>query len=78
MARSTDARCAISTEEELHAKLAEQRRAVQNCASWRDNTGIWIATAGSVRCDNEIARIYTVMLERELGISPCSRIPASR
>ena len=57
-----------STEEELDGKLARgQDRAVQPPLPGGHRPG-WRATGGCAPSASEIARIYTVKRERELGI----------
>src|ERR1700724_934186 len=57
----------ISTEEELHAKLAEAKEELFNLR-FQGATG-QLESHGRLRAvRKEIARIYTVMRERELGI----------
>ena len=58
----------VSTEEELHAKLAEAKEELFNLR-FQGATG-QLESHGRLRAvRKEIARIYTVMRERELGIS---------
>jgi large subunit ribosomal protein L29 len=57
----------VSTEEELHAKLAEAKEELFNLR-FQGATG-QLESHGRLRAvRKEIARIYTVMRERELGI----------
>ena len=67
MANSLTAQLRVSTEEELHAKLAEAKEELFNLR-FQGATG-QLESHGRLRAvRNEIARIYTVMRERELGI----------
>src|SRR5258705_8710416 len=67
MASSLTAQLRISTEEELHAKLAEAKEELFNLR-FQGATG-QLESHGRLRAvRKEIARIYTVMRERELGI----------
>ena len=67
MANSLTAQLRISTEEELHAKLAEAKEELFNLR-FQGATG-QLESHGRLRAvRKEIARIYTVMRERELGI----------
>src|SRR2546430_17467184 len=71
MASSLTAQLRISTEEELHAKLAEAKEELFNLR-FQGATG-QLESHGRLRAvRKEIARIYTVMRERELGIIPLS------
>src|SRR5215470_9075895 len=64
---SLTAQLRISTEEELHAKLAEAKEELFNLR-FQGATG-QLESHGRLRAvRKEIARIYTVMRERELGI----------
>src|SRR6201982_558184 len=67
MANSLTAQLRISTEEELHAKLTEAKEELFNLR-FQGATG-QLESHGRLRAvRKEIARIYTVMRERELGI----------
>ena len=67
MASGTTAQLRVSTEEELHAKLAEAKAELFNLR-FQGATG-QLESHGWLRAvRKEIARIYTVMRERELGI----------
>jgi large subunit ribosomal protein L29 len=67
MANSLNAQLRISTEEELSAKLAEAKEELFNLR-FQGATG-QLESPGRLRAvRKEIARIYTVMRERELGI----------
>ena len=67
MATSLTAQLRVSTEEELHAKLAEAKEELFNLR-FQGATG-QLESHGRLRAvRKEIARIYTVMRERELGI----------
>jgi large subunit ribosomal protein L29 len=67
MASSLTAQLRISTEEELHTKLAEAKEELFNLR-FQGATG-QLESHGRLRAvRKEIARIYTVMRERELGI----------
>ena len=67
MASSLTAQLRISTEEELHAKLAEAKEELFNLR-FQGATG-QLESHGRLRAvRKEIARIYTIMRERELGI----------
>jgi large subunit ribosomal protein L29 len=67
MANSLTAQLRISTEEELHAKLVEAKEELFNLR-FQGATG-QLESHGRLRAvRKEIARIYTVMRERELGI----------
>jgi large subunit ribosomal protein L29 len=67
MANSLTAQLRVSTEEELHAKLAEAKEELFNLR-FQGATG-QLESHGRLRVvRKEIARIYTVMRERELGI----------
>jgi len=67
MANSLTAQLRISSEEELHAKLAEAKEELFNLR-FQGATG-QLESHGRLRAvRKEIARIYTVMRERELGI----------
>jgi len=67
MANSLSAQLRVSTEEELHAKLAEAKEELFNLR-FQGATG-QLESHGRLRAvRKEIARIYTVMRERELGI----------
>ena len=67
MANSLNAQLRISSEEELHAKLAEAKEELFNLR-FQGATG-QLESHGRLRAvRKEIARIYTVMRERELGI----------
>jgi large subunit ribosomal protein L29 len=64
---SLNAQLRVSTEEELHAKLAEAKEELFNLR-FQGATG-QLESHGRLRAvRKEIARIYTVMRERELGI----------
>jgi len=64
---SLTAQLRVSTEEELHAKLAEAKEELFNLR-FQGATG-QLESHGRLRAvRKEIARIYTVMRERELGI----------
>jgi large subunit ribosomal protein L29 len=67
MANSLTAQLRVSTEEELRAKLAEAKEELFNLR-FQGATG-QLESHGRLRAvRKEIARIYTVMRERELGI----------
>jgi large subunit ribosomal protein L29 len=67
MANSLNAQLRVSTEEELSAKLAEAKEELFNLR-FQGATG-QLESHGRLRAvRKEIARIYTVMRERELGI----------
>ena len=67
MASGLTAQLRVSTEEELHAKLAEAKTELFNLR-FQGATG-QLESHGRLRAvRKEIARIYTVMRERELGI----------
>jgi large subunit ribosomal protein L29 len=67
MANSLSAQLRVSTEEELTAKLAEAKEELFNLR-FQGATGP-LESHGRLRAvRKEIARIYTVMRERELGI----------
>ena len=67
MASSLTAQLRISTEEELHAKLVEAKEELFNLR-FQGATG-QLESHGRLRAvRKEIARIYTVKRERELGI----------
>src|SRR6266849_1828492 len=67
MANGLTAQLRISSEEELHAKLAEAKEELFNLR-FQGATG-QLESHGRLRAvRKEIARIYTVMRERELGI----------
>ena len=67
MASGLTAQLRVSTEEELHAKLAEAKEELFNLR-FQGATG-QLESHGRLRAvRKEIARIYTVMRERELGI----------
>ena len=67
MASSLTAQLRISTEEELHAKLTEAKEELFNLR-FQGATG-QLESHGRLRAvRKEIARIYTVKRERELGI----------
>ncbi len=67
MANSLTAQLRVSTEEELHAKLVEAKEELFNLR-FQGATG-QLESHGRLRAvRKEIARIYTVMRERELGI----------
>src|SRR5581483_9086103 len=67
MASSLTAQLRVSTEEELTAKLAEAKEELFNLR-FQGATG-QLESHGRLRAvRKEIARIYTVMRERELGI----------
>ena len=67
MANSLNAQLRVSTEEELAAKLAEAKEELFNLR-FQGATG-QLESHGRLRAvRKEIARIYTVMRERELGI----------
>src|SRR5947199_8230463 len=77
MASSLTAQLRISTEEELHAKLAEAKEELFNLR-FQGATG-QLESHGRLRAvRKEIARIYTVMRERELGIITLIEDSASR
>jgi large subunit ribosomal protein L29 len=65
MASGLTAQLRVSTEDELHAKLAEAKEELFNLR-FQGATGQLESHGRLVR--KEIARIYTVMRERELGI----------
>ena len=67
MASGLTAQLRVSTEDELHAKLAEAKEELFNLR-FQGATG-QLESHGRLRAvRKEIARIYTVMRERELGI----------
>jgi len=67
MASGLNAQLRVSTEEELHAKLAEAKAELFNLR-FQGATG-QLESHGRLRAvRKEIARIYTMMRERELGI----------
>jgi large subunit ribosomal protein L29 len=67
MASGLTAQLRVSTEEELHHKLAEAKAELFNLR-FQGATG-QLESHGRLRAvRKEIARIYTVMRERELGI----------
>ena len=67
MAGGLTAQLRVSTEEELHHKLAEAKEELFNLR-FQGATG-QLESHGRLRAvRKEIARIYTVMRERELGI----------
>ena len=67
MANGLTAQLRVATEEELHAKLAEAKEELFNLR-FQGATG-QLESHGRLRAvRKEIARIYTVMRERELGI----------
>src|ERR1700748_1946079 len=67
MANRLTAQLRVSTEEELHAKLAEAKEELFNLR-FQGATG-QLESHGRLRAvREEIATIYTVMRERELGI----------
>jgi|SRR5579872_2220262 len=67
MAGGLTAQLRVSTEEELHAKLAEAKEELFNLR-FQGATG-QLESHGRLRAvRKEIARIYTIMRERELGI----------
>jgi large subunit ribosomal protein L29 len=67
MASGLTAQLRVSTEEELHAKLVEAKEELFNLR-FQGATG-QLESHGRLRAvRKEIARIYTVMRERELGI----------
>ena len=67
MARGLTAQLRVSTEEELQHKLAEAKEELFNLR-FQGATG-QLESHGRLRAvRKEIARIYTVMRERELGI----------
>src|SRR5213082_2738488 len=67
MASSLNAQLRVSSEEELHAKLTEAKEELFNLR-FQGATG-QLESHGRLRAvRKEIARIYTVMRERELGI----------
>jgi|SRR6516164_2044682 len=67
MASGLNAQLRVSTEEELHVKLAEAKAELFNLR-FQGATG-QLESHGRLRAvRKEIARIYTVMRERELGI----------
>jgi large subunit ribosomal protein L29 len=67
MASGLTAQLRVSTEEELHAKLAEAKEELFNLR-FQGATG-QLESHGRLRAvRKEIAQIYTVMRERELGI----------
>src|SRR2546429_8847413 len=67
MASSLTAQLRISTEEELHAKLVEAKEELFNLR-FQGATGQLESHGRLHAVRKEIARIYTVMRERELGI----------
>src|SRR5208282_1804823 len=67
MSNGLTAQLRVSTEEELHSKLAEFKEELFNLR-FQGATG-QLESLGRLRAvRKEIARIYTVMRERELGI----------
>jgi large subunit ribosomal protein L29 len=67
MASGLTAQLRVSTEEELHAKLTEAREELFNLR-FQGATGQLESHGRLHAVRKEIARIYTVMRERELGI----------
>jgi large subunit ribosomal protein L29 len=67
MASGLVAQLRVSTEEELHAKLAEAKEELFNLR-FQGATGQLESHGRLHAVRKEIARIYTVMRERELGI----------
>src|SRR5436853_6282568 len=67
MANSLTEQLRVSTEAELHAKLAEAKEELFNLR-FQGATGQLESTGRLRAVRKEIARIYTVMRERELGI----------
>src|SRR6266705_3570416 len=67
MASSLTAQLRISTEEELHAKLAEAKEELFNLR-FQGATGQLESHGRRRAARTEIARTYTVMRERDLGI----------
>ena len=67
MASGLTAQLRVSTEEELHAKLAEAKEELFNLR-FQGATGQLESHGRLHAVRKEIARIYTVMRERELGI----------
>ncbi len=67
MANGLTAQLRVSTEEELHAKLAEAKEELFNLR-FQGATGQLESHGRLHAVRKEIARIYTVMRERELGI----------
>jgi large subunit ribosomal protein L29 len=67
MASGLTAQLRVSTEEELHAKLAEAKAELFNLR-FQGATGQLESHGRLHAVRKEIARIYTVMRERELGI----------
>ena len=68
MASSLTAQLRISTEEELHAKLAEAKEELFNLR-FQMATGQMSNNRRLRAVRQEIARIYTVLRERELGLA---------
>ena len=76
MASGLTAQLRVSTEDELHAKLAEAKEELFNLR-FQGATG-QLESHGRLRAvRKEIARIYTVMRERELGIITLVEEPAT-
>ena len=76
MASGLTAQLRVSTEEELHAKLAEAKEELFNLR-FQGATG-QLESHGRLRAvRKEIALIYTVMRERELGIITLIEAPAA-
>ena len=67
MASGLTAQLRVSTEEELHAKLAEAKEELFNLR-FQGATGQLESHGRLHAVKKEIARIYTVKRERELGI----------
>src|ERR1039457_4441316 len=67
MASGLTAQLRVSTEEELHAKLVEAKEELFNLR-FQGATGQLESHGRLHAVRKEIARIYTVMRERELGI----------
>jgi large subunit ribosomal protein L29 len=67
MASGLNAQLRVSTEEELHHKLAEAKAELFNLR-FQGATGQLESHGRLHAVRKEIARIYTVMRERELGI----------
>jgi large subunit ribosomal protein L29 len=67
MSNGLTAQLRVSTEEELHSKLAEAKEELFNLR-FQGATGQLESHGRLHAVRKEIARIYTVMRERELGI----------
>ena len=68
MASGLTAQLRVSTEEELHAKLAEAKEELFNLR-FQTATGQLDNNRRLRTVRHDIARIYTILRERELGLS---------